>query len=63
MDIANTTFGAITGTVEDVKTIAYGVCYLPMFIGATLFLFNSVRKTTGTTLYGNSEEFVTAGVD
>lgn len=62
VDIQNTSFGALSGTVDTTKDIAYAVCYLPIFIGASLFLLNSVRRTTGTT-YDTESDYVMAGVD
>ncbi len=62
VDIADTSFGELSGTVDDTKKIAYASCYLPMFIGATLFLLNAVRKTTGVTPF-QDEEFISAGID
>ena len=61
MDIQNTSFGALTDTVTDTRKIADAACYLPMFMGATLFLWNSVRKTTGETI--QSDVYINAGVD
>lgn len=59
INISATSFAQSIGLVDTTKKIAFAACFLPVFLGVTLFLFNCVKRTTGTTY----TEYQYAGVD